>query len=676
MRHALSLAALSLIWMAPAALAQPDAKPLVTGLKNPESVVTAPNGKFYASVMGERDKAGDGAIMLIDKGQAVPFCPNLDDPRGVAAFQQWLFVADNQRVLKIDAKGNATVHAPAEAFPNPPSTLNDVVVDPESGIVYVSDVGDRKGKGGAIYKIDPKSKKVTIVTNDDRWPELHTPNGLAMDGQAHLLLGDMGAETLYRINIASGKAEKIADGLGATDGIAWDYFGQLFISDVKGGRVFAIPRAGEKPVQLPYKFKTAADLCLGPGGMSILVPDMASGTINEIPTTIPGWEVDASPLPFETAIAFPKMKWAGWEPINDKGLPVPFRAIALTHSGDSSNRVFVASQHGAVYVFPNDPNAAESRLFLDIKDRVFYSDNENEQGFLGMAFHPAYKKNGEFFIFYTLKKDKTTNVISRFKVSKDDPNRADPDSEERIFQIKRPFWNHDGGTICFGPDGYLYVALGDGGAANDPFNNAQNLNTLLGDILRIDVNSKEPGKGYAIPKDNPFVGRAGTQPEIWAYGLRNVWRMSFDRKTGKLWAADVGQNLYEEINLITKGGNYGWKLRESFHPFWSTGAGVRPDLIDPIWEYHHDIGKSITGGHVYRGERFQELDGYFIYGDYVTNKIWALKYDEAKKRVIANRTIKDRNLPILSFGEDEKGEVYLLTVANTGQAVYQFVRTK
>jgi glucose/arabinose dehydrogenase len=177
-----------------------------------------------------------------------------------------------------------------------------------------------------------------------------------------------------------------------------------------------------------------------------------------------------------------------------------------------------------------------------------------------------------------------------------------------------------------------------------------------------------------VPKDNPFVGTKDARPEIWAYGIRNIWRMAFDRKTGRLWAADVGQNLYEEIDLIEKGGNYGWSLRESLHPFGPKGVGPRKDLIDPIWEYHHDVGKSITGGLVYRGSRFPELDGSYIYGDYVSGKIWALKYDDAKKRVTANRPIKDKSIQILSFGEDEKGEVYFMTFTPTGKGIYTFVK--
>jgi glucose/arabinose dehydrogenase len=271
-------------------------------------------------------------------------------------------------------------------------------------------------------------------------------------------------------------------------------------------------------------------------------------------------------------------------------------------------------------------------------------------------------------------------VISRFKVSKDDPNKADPASEEELLRVEHPYWNHKGGTICFGPDGYLYITLGDGGAGNDPHNNGQNLQTLLGKVLRIDVDKKDGGLKYGIPKDNPFIGKLANNkpialPEIYCYGLRNVWRMSFDRQTGQFWIADVGQNLWEEINLGVKGGNYGWNLREAKHEFAPNSlSGPSAALIEPIWEYHHDIGKSITGGNVYRGKKHPELVGHYLYADYVSGKIWALKYDEAKKAVVANRSIPyaGPNLPIISFGEDEAGEVYFTIVSPTGKGVYTF----
>jgi glucose/arabinose dehydrogenase len=672
MKRAWLLGLLFLLTPAAAVAGDQVPKPLVSGLKNPESMVVGADGRIYISEIGDFGTDGDGRIMVIDKGKAVPFATGLDDPKGMVAWQRWLFVADNQRVWRIDPKGKAEVFAAAKAFPTPPLFLNDIAVD-EQGTLYVSDSGDLKGGGGAIYRIDPRGK-VTLVTNAKRNPRLKVPNGLVLDGMSHLLMVDFGSGELLRIRIADGTTTLVADGFGGGDGLAWDMHGRLYISDWKNGRVFVIPRPGQKPVLLAAGFKSAADICLDPTRRFILVPDMMAGTVTAIPTGVPGQEVDERPLPLQSAVAFPNLRWTGWKGFTDKGTVVPLRPLLLTHAGDSSNRVFVGTQHGVVHVFPNNPKAEKTGIFLDIHDRVVYNDNENEEGFLGLAFHPNYKKNGEFFVFYTTRTAKRTNVLSRFRVRKDDPNRADPASEEVLLRITRPYWNHDGGTICFGPDGFLYVALGDGGSANDPHNNGQNLKTLLAKILRIDVDRKDPGKSYAVPKDNPFTGRADALPEIWAYGLRNVWRMAFDCKTGKLWAADVGQNLYEEVDLIVKGGNYGWSVREGLHPFGVNGAGPRKDLIDPIWEYHHDIGKSLTGGLVYRGRRLPELQGAYVYGDYVTAKIWALWYDEAKKRVVANRPIRDPNVPIMSFGEDEQGEIYFMTATVSGKGIFRFVK--
>jgi CubicO group peptidase (beta-lactamase class C family) len=338
------------------------------------------------------------------------------------------------------------------------------------------------------------------------------------------------------------------------------------------------------------------------------------------------------------------------------------RPILVTHPGDGSNRLFIPSQLGTIYVLPNDQNVEEPQVFLDIAGRVEYIDRENEKGFLGMAVHPKFKENGEFFVYYTPKDTKPhSTVVSRFKVSKDDPNKADPASEERLLEVEHPFWNHKGGTIVFGPDGYLYIAIGDGGKGGDPYGNGQNLNTHLGKILRIDVDRKDEGKKYAVPNDNPFVGKAETKPEIWAYGLRNPWRIAFDKKTGTLWCADVGQDIWEEIDLITKGGNYGWNVREGVHKFGANGVEPNDAIIEPIWDYHHNTGKSITGGHVYRGKQLPQLDGCYVYADYVSGKLWALKYDEAGKKIVANYTINGNVSPVMSFGEDEQGETYYTT---------------
>lgn len=365
-----------------------------------------------------------------------------------------------------------------------------------------------------------------------------------------------------------------------------------------------------------------------------------------------------TPLAVSTERAFPNLEFK--------------RPIVVTHAGDGSNRVFVAEQEGIIKVFKNDQETEEATVFLDIEKSVVYADDKNEEGLLGFAFHPKFKQNGEFFVYYTSTEADLLSKISRFRVSEDNPNVADPASEEVILRVPQPFWNHNGGTIVFGGDGFLYIALGDGGSGNDPNGNGQNLTTLLGSILRIDIDHKSDGNNYSVPKDNPFVGKtvpAGprgkmvpVREEIYAYGLRNVWRMAFDQKTGTLWAGDVGQNLWEEINIIRSGGNYGWNIREAKHWFRPDGNDAdRPDLIDPILEYHHSIGKSITGGSVYRGTRVPELVGKYIYADYVSGLLWALEYDEAAGKVRANYSLTGDKLPVMSFGEDEKGDVYFTT---------------
>ncbi|MEX0724809.1 MAG: PQQ-dependent sugar dehydrogenase, partial [Planctomycetaceae bacterium] len=365
-----------------------------------------------------------------------------------------------------------------------------------------------------------------------------------------------------------------------------------------------------------------------------------------------------------------------WDDGSESGLVSELRPILLTHASDGSNRIFVPEQKGIIHVFENDDAATETKVFLDISTKVRYRDKFNEEGLLGLAFHPNYEENGEFFVFYTDVKAEMENVVSRFRVSKNDPDKADTEFEEELLRFKRPYWNHDGGTLVFGPDGYLYATHGDGGAGNDPHGNGQNLGTWLGKVLRIDVDNKDEGKNYAIPEDNPFVGLDDAMPEIWAYGIRNIWRMAFDRETGELWAGEVGQNLFEEIIHLYGGGNYGWSIRESLHPFGKDGVGVRDDLIEPIWEYHHDIGKSITGGTVYRGERVPALQGLYVYADYITMRTWALYYDAGAGRVTANHPLKSPGVAALSFGEDEQGEVYLLHASPKGQGIMRFVEKR
>jgi uncharacterized repeat protein (TIGR03806 family) len=346
-----------------------------------------------------------------------------------------------------------------------------------------------------------------------------------------------------------------------------------------------------------------------------------------------------NPLPLEPVRAFPLLQFE--------------RPIEVTFAKDDSNRLFVVEQRGVIYVFENRDDVEEKKVFLDIRDVV--SRDGNEEGLLGLAFHPEYKTNGEFYVYYSTRP--RASLVSRFRVSADAAHRADRDSEEVLLRIDQQYSNHNGGSMRFGPDGYLYIGLGDGGLADDPHVHGQNLSTLLGSILRIDVDHQDEGLAYAIPKDNPFIDRDDARDEIWAYGLRNVWRMAFDSKTGELWAADVGQDRVEEVNLIERGGNYGWNEREGFQPFEPNVQHKPIDLIDPLVEYSRQDGQSITGGLVYRGDSLAEFEGAYFYGDYLSGKVWALRRDAGQ--IADNRLVSETELQIAAFGEDAKGEMYL-----------------
>lgn len=382
-------------------------------------------------------------------------------------------------------------------------------------------------------------------------------------------------------------------------------------------------------------------------------------------------------LKVQAVEAFPGIEWEGWEPHNEQGLAnPPLRPIHVTHAGDGTNRLFVVDQSGMIHVIDNKAGVQKAKLFADFRERTHQFKLDDEEGVLGFAFHPQYGENGQFFLCYSTESAPRMMHLSRFRVSDDDPNRADPDSEEILTTIKQPFANHNGGPMAFGPDGYLYIGFGDGGGRNDPLGQGQALDTWMGNLLRIDVDRRSGDKKYAIPADNPYVGRDGVAPEIYASGLRNPWRIAFDRKTGLLWLADVGQDLWEEIDIIQKGGNYGWSLREGTYPFSNTPGAEDVKTIDPIWEYDHRLGKSITGGHVYRGTAIPELQGHYLYGDYVSGKIWALQYDTKAGKVVRNMAIPWSGLPILSFGEDEAGESYVTTPAQNGRSIYRFVPAK
>ncbi len=334
------------------------------------------------------------------------------------------------------------------------------------------------------------------------------------------------------------------------------------------------------------------------------------------------------------------------------------RPVDLQSANDDANRIFVVEQQGIIYVFDNDSAVAQKSEFINLKDEV--NDSGNEEGLLGLAFHPDYKNNGYFFVDYTASSPRRT-VISRFKVSDANPDSAAKVSELIILEIPQPESNHNGGQIAFGPDGYLYIAMGDGGGSGDQHGttgNGQDLTTLLGSILRIDVNQVSDTMNYAIPADNPFSNnQSGYKEEIYAFGLRNPWRFSFDSVTGLLWAADVGQNAYEEIDIIAKGNNYGWRVMEASHCYNPSSGCDTTGLTFPIWEYGRSSGASVSGGYVYRGKSVPELQGKYIYADYVSGRIWSLLYDGLNPAV--NSLLIDTSVNISSFGLDQDNELYI-----------------
>lgn len=371
---------------------------------------------------------------------------------------------------------------------------------------------------------------------------------------------------------------------------------------------------------------------------------------------------------------------------------VPAKSLYITQPDGEKDLLFVLNQKGQIHIIKNGTTL--NTPFLDISDRVHGSlVPGSEEGLLGLAFHPDYLANGFFYVNYVNKKD--TSIVSRFTVT-ENPEKANKESETIILQLAQPFGNHNGGHLAFGPkDGMLYIGFGDGGKWGDPYNNGQNLNSLLGSILRIDINK---GDFYSIPKDNPFVGDKSKRAEIFCYGLRNPWRFSFDRKTNDLIIGDVGQNLWEEVSWNSwenaKGANFGWRIMEGNHCYNPEDFCDTTGLIQPVHEYPNNAaymkillgmdeaeatGCSVTGGYVYRGKENPDLYGRYIFGDYCTGRIWSFKLENGKPVGFINLRNKikkhssDIPLFISSFGEDSSGELYIVDYLG---AVYKFVSNK
>ena len=345
--------------------------------------------------------------------------------------------------------------------------------------------------------------------------------------------------------------------------------------------------------------------------------------------------------PYNVEVAFPNLTFN--------------QPVGITYAeGEVANRLFVVEQAGRIMVFDNSAKTTSAKVFLDISDRVLFG---GEQGLLGLAFHPNFKQNRFFYVNYVADNPRRT-VIARYVAGFSDPDTADRNSELVLLEIDQSFSNHNGGQLAFGDDDFLYIGLGDGGSAGDPFGNAQNRSSLLGKILRIDVDAFSEGSNYRIPVDNPFAGNAlGYREEIYAYGFRNPWRFSFDRATGTLWAGDVGQEQREEIDLVEKGRNYGWNIMEGTLCYSPSTDCNQTGLELPVWEYGRDEGISVIGGFVYRGIALADLFGAYVYGDYGSGRIWALSFEGLGPFV--NTLLVDTNLNIASFGIDADNELYL-----------------
>lgn len=349
--------------------------------------------------------------------------------------------------------------------------------------------------------------------------------------------------------------------------------------------------------------------------------------------------------------------------------------VELVNAGDGSNRLFVVQQNGIIYTFNNTPTVSLRKIFLNLQPKV--TQGGAETGLLGLAFHPNYENNRYLYVSYTFDSignpSRTWSRVSRYTASESNPDTVLWSTEHIILTISQPDLNHKGGKILFGPDGYLYLSFGDGGGDGDPTNQAQNKFSFLGKILRINVDSAAPGMNYSIPASNPFYG-TGFRQEIFAYGFRNVWKFSYDFPSNRIWAGDVGQDMFEEIDLVESGKNYGWKKVEGFHCYPdsnvcdTTGMG----FTKPIVEYRHNVqGNSVTGGYVYRGSLHPGLYGKYIYGDYIYGTIWALDYDGINPAVVTQ--VLDSNILIASFGVDENNELYMCRYSAAAGRIYKIV---
>jgi glucose/arabinose dehydrogenase len=329
--------------------------------------------------------------------------------------------------------------------------------------------------------------------------------------------------------------------------------------------------------------------------------------------------------------------------------------LGLEQANDGSGRLFVVEQGGTIRIIQN--GSVLSQPFLDISSKVITG---GEMGLLGVTFHPNFQQSGKLYVNYVRSSSgQIQSVIAEYQLLASNPNQADPASERILLTVNQVgnFNNHKAGQLAFGPDGFLYFGLGDGGSEGDPSGNGQNTQTLLGKLMRIDVDATSPGLQYRVPPDNPFAGGGGL-PEIWAFGFRNPWRFSFDRTTGRLFLGDVGQDSFEEVDIVTKGGNYGWNIMEGFHCFNPPSGCNMTGLVPPIAEYSHAEGNAIIGGYVYHGAAIPALQGAYVFGDLGSGKIWALT--QTSPNTFTRTLLATTGKFTSSFGQDQSGELYLV----------------
>lgn len=672
-----------------------------------EGPATAPDGSIYFSDIPVGDDKG--MILRFDPKtrQTTVFKADSGKSNGLKFDARGFLIAcegsdqGGRRVARYDVKTGASTTLADRYQGKRFNAPNDLAID-RQGRIYFSDpryLGDepRELEHRAVYRIDT-SGTVVEVTH-----ECEKPNGVALSPDQRTLYvidhnngqdkidaskpSKKGAMKVYAFplggdGLVSGPRKTLVD-FGAEDGgdgMCVDAKGNIYIAarSLKRPGILVIDPTGKEVAFIPTGASQSdakepvgrpSNVCFGIGAESktlyatvdfslwrirlkadgaTLPFQKKAGITPRVPWTMSRVRGSPDPpSPYRTELAFPKLKFD--EPLDMTSVP-------------GSERLFVVERYGRILSFSNDPNVEKPDLLLDLNQHLGRTEPKTLAAY-GFAAHPQFAKNGFVYVTYVLASSDEKEMpkgtrLSRFQVQPGEPPSCDPKTEQIL--LEWPSGGHNGGCLKFGPDGYLYVATGDSSGIADQYLTGQNLGVIPGKILRLDVDHTSPDKPYAIPSENPFVDRPGARPEIWAYGLRQPWKMSFDRSSGDLWAGNVGQDLWEQIYRIERGGNYGWSVLEGSHPFRPERPRGPTPILMPVVEQDHANFRSITGGFVYHGKRLADLAGAYIYGDYDTGRIWMLRYDRDKKTVTDHRELYDSSLRLVGFGEDHAGELYLL----------------